>query len=163
MIPRKINTDKPLSFDPADISQKTYAYSIGELAYDLENFLYEHFRGSYSFSRGVPQCAKVYASVDVLALILRKAIECTLGEEIIEINIKSEHGYMLISVSTGKSPIDPDTASNLEELCAKSGATLSFSGNRIVYRSKILKMPIFKLRAGRSRTLYSALVYWFSI
>ena len=87
MIARKINTVKPLSFDPADLLPNTYAYSICDLAYDLENFLYGHFKGSYSFSCSAPQSAKTYASADVLALILRKAIECTHGDETIEINI----------------------------------------------------------------------------
>jgi hypothetical protein len=163
MIPRKFNTDKPLSFDHLGVSQKAYAYSVGELASDLEKFLYEYFNGAYSFSSDAPNAAKIYVSVDVLALLLRKAIECTLGAEMIKIHIKSENGYILMEISTGASQMDRQTVVSLSELCANTGATLSVSENLLVFKSKILKMPVFNLRANDSRTLLRALIDWFSI
>ena len=139
MIPRKLKTVKPLSFELCDVSPKTYAYSIGELACDVGKFLYEYFNGSYSFYCDVPTSVKVYASIDVLALLLRKAIECTLGAEMIDISIKTEHGYVLITINTGSAEMNEETVGKLSELSLNSGATLSVSGNQLVYKTKILK------------------------
>ena len=163
MIARKLELTKPLSYDCLSVPTDLNVYSLGYLCEDLKKFLYKYFDGSFDIEVDAPRMAKAYASLDVISMIARKAMEAALGAFVIFITVSVESGHALFKFSAPKAAFSKELIDALSALGKDEKAKIEADETTIVYKAKLLKLPICNIRANSARTLYRVLEHWFSI
>lgn len=157
MIPRKFNLITSSLYNKAHGCFELNVFSLSDICNDLDEFLCKYFKGSFTFSAQAPKNAKIYFSVDLIAMMLAYAFEAAGGNYMLHISLKSEHGYALIEIRA-----DADIFEDCAEEQFSDGAKLCLaefesSNSRLLYKSKLIKMPICNLRQGEQRAFYNAL------